>query len=177
MASKKKTKKKTARKAPVRRLPWHEAFAATIVDRVLDPILISTIKRHPASSATSLAQLHTAFEAEHGCSIPRPLFEAVCKSAGISFSRTITLGGAQSTAPNWIDSQPIPTDGNGAETITRPEGEAPAVTEEDGFKITNDARPSSPRVTRDDVLEQANLDAQMAEAQGLIPEPVIIPNR
>lgn len=186
--AKKKSKKKTARKPASRRPPWSDAFEAVIATQVLAPILLRTVSRAPASSATSLAQLHTAFEAEHGCSIPRPLFNRVAEISGISFSKGISF--QQNNAPSLARPQPGPTidipadqvrrvaiptpilEGIGADGVTpsnEPEGE-------DGFKVTNDAV-SPEAAANDEARRQAQIDAAIAEANGEVPETVIIPRR
>jgi hypothetical protein len=185
--AKKKSKKKPARKPVQRRTPWSDAFEAPIVTQVLSPILIRTVSRAPASSATSLAQIHSAFEAEHGCSIPRPLFDKVAAFSGISFSKGISFQQNVAPTPNLsaprqtpdttigdrvrLTSIPTPTPNEEREPDDNSEPEG-----EDGFKITNDAV-SPEAAANDEARRQALIDASIAEANGEIPEPVIIPRR
>ena len=78
----KKSKKKSLRKSPVRRAAWSDVFSPTIIDRVLAPTLIALVRDDAVfANAPSLARLHSLFELEHNCSIPRDLFDKVAADA------------------------------------------------------------------------------------------------
>jgi hypothetical protein len=185
MAKKKSTKKKKSpRKAPVRRASWSDVFSPSIIDQVLAPALIQDVHDGEAfANAPSLARLHALFEDDHACSIPRDLFNRVAEAAGISFSRSISLGrnvNLPTQRQTADDSFGSPGDQIRRTVIPTPSPSGPqeAVAgdpddETDGFRITNDTPPSA----RDEVMRQAQIDAALAEANGEIPEPVIIPRR
>lgn len=185
--AKKKSKKKSARKPATRRTPWSNAFESLIISKVFFPTLVRMVSQVPASSATSLAQLHTLFETEHNCSIPRPLFNKIAAAAGISFSKGISF--QQNTAP--APAQPggrilnldVPADQVRLTAISSPflsqvvkELNTSEPEGEDGFKVTNDAV-SPEAAANDEARRQAQIDAAIAEANGEVPEPIIIPRR
>lgn len=177
MASpRKKSKKKTKKSAPApRRTPWHQALQDTIMAQVLVPTLRRFVTTHEAAAAsTSAAQLHAYFEDNHSCSIPREVFNLMCVSAGIAFSKGISLltprpfppvrtSGQIAPAPN----DPINDHPDTSSASPQPEGD-------DDVRFENED-PSAPAASPAVVLEQARLHDAMNDANGLPPEPIIIP--
>lgn len=178
----KKTTKKKSRTPVSRRTAWHVHFGGEIASTVLAPALkLLVASSTDAASAPTTAQLHSIFETAHSCSIPRDLFDEVCTIAGIVFRRGLSvltpLQQVSTPAHAFIHrmGQTVPaplTDGNGADAIVAPEPELEGG--KDDFKITNDDQPSSPRA---DVSDLLSLHTAIEEAQGIDPQPIIIPRR
>lgn len=182
--AKKTTKKKSKKSRPAvsRRSPWHVHFGGEIASTVLAPALkLLVASSTDAASAPTTAQLHSIFETAHSCSIPRDLFDEVCTIAGIVFRRGLSV----MTPLQQVSTTPAVaivhrmgqqlaatlTDGNGATPIVAPEPELEGG--KDDFKITND-EPTSPRA---DVSDLLSLHTAIDEAQGIDPQPTIIPRR
>lgn len=172
-------KKKSKKTAPVsRRTPWHQALQDTIMAQVLVPTLRRFVTTHEAAaSSTSAAQLHAYFEDNHSCSIPREVFDLMCVSAGIVFSKGISLLTPKPFPPLRPSTQTLPASNDPINDYSDP-GAPPAQPEGDNdLRFANDDEPSPSGVNPAIVLEQARLHDAMNEANGLPPEPVIIPNR
>lgn len=176
--AKKTTKKKSkkSRTPASRRTAWHVHFGGEIASTVLAPALRALVNSSTdAASAPTTAQLHSIFETAHSCSIPRDLFNEVCTIAGIVFRRGLSVMTPLqqvSTPPTALTKYPTLTDGNGATPIVAPEPELEGG--KDDFKITNDDQPTSPRA---DVSDLLSLHTAIDEAQGIDPQPTIIPRR